>query len=109
MPGFQAKGLTVCISVTATSSTAVQVPGDGDTYSYLITNSAASANIAFVTINNSTAGLASSAAVSGTPGQGIPVDIGKSIVINGPQNAYLTAICGSGGTATVYATPGDGG
>lgn len=115
MNAFAIGGNTVCLSVTASAHSVVQVPATNTTQNcinYVVTNSAKSANEVFVAyIAPGTTGTPTLTPViptDGTPGNGYVIEPGATHVLTGPPNAYWSAICAAAGTATLYITPGEG-
>lgn len=119
MQPFTPQGNTVAITVTAASSTAVQVPnvqGSGlGSGNYLLTNiGTQTVHMAFTAARQSdqsltTAGTAVAAVipVPGTPANGVPLLAGTSQTMTLPPGAWITTIAAAVGS-TLYITPGDG-
>jgi len=104
---FSSQGNTVCLSVTSSAHTAVQVTSNSNgSFEYLITNT--SSNPVFIAVGT-TSSVTATLPVDGTPGNSFPLPPNWTSSIAGPPNAYFSAICAASQTATVYITPGDGG
>lgn len=103
---FGVSQLTLPVSVTATASTAAKLPQSGSCIRLVN----AGANICFVAVQL-TAALAvatlpnSTATVTSTP-----VLPGSDIILSLPSDAqyYISAICNTGLTTTLYAEVGEG-
>lgn len=119
LSAFNPQGSTVAITVTAASSTAVQVPsaqgaglGPGG---YLLTNiGSQTVFMAFTGARQAdqsltAAGTAAAAVIPapGTPANGVPLLAGTSQSMTLPPGAWFTTIAAGAGS-TLYITPGDG-
>ena len=108
---FTPQGNTVCIVVTGTSGTAVQVnAGAGAGYGgadYLAT--VVGTVTVFVHSEQASAGTAAAAVipVANTPANTFPLLAGSAQTIRLAPGAWFTAIA-SGAGSTLYLTPGDG-
>ena len=102
---FASTGNTVCLSVTTSAHTPVQVAGGNNGSScYMIYN--AGPNTAFLV----GAASATNAVIptDGTPANGMPIPSGSVLYWTDAPAAYWSAICAATQSATVYITPGDG-
>jgi hypothetical protein len=100
---FLPQGNTVAITTGASASTPVQAPGGvPNINTYLISATAA----AFIVM--APASTAVVAPVSGTSANGIYIPAGVPVMLEGPPNAWISAIQVSA-AGTVYVTPGEGG
>jgi len=114
---FAPQGNTVAITVTGSSSTAVQVPsGQGaglGSGNYMLTV-VGTTNIFFVATPPvigsaiTTAATAAAAVIpTGSPANGVPLLGGSAQTITLAPGSWITTIAGATGS-TLYITPGDG-
>ena len=101
---FTASGATAAITVTGSSSTAVQVTGN-QASDYLMTN--VGTQVVWVAYSQSSSIGAVVIPVPGTPQNAIPIQAGSSRVISAGPNSYFVTIAAAVGS-TLYITPGDG-
>lgn len=111
---FSIGGNTICLSVTSSAHSSVQTKGGNDTQpcNYVLTNSSSSIGEVFVAYaapgNSGTPTITPTIPVEGTSGNGYVIEPGATHTLTGPPNAFWSAICASGKTATLYITPGEG-
>ena len=114
---FIPMGNTVCLTVSTSSHTPVQVTPSSAlaVFQYSIQN--VGPNTAFVTMAapvtngggiQSAPSLTAVIPTDGTPANGWAIQSGQRMVVTGPPNAYFAAICAATQSATLYITPGDG-
>lgn len=102
---FVQQGPTTAITTGSSASMPVQVNANGspNMCAYLIVATQA----AIVSITPQSANVVTP--VSGTPANGIYIPANVPVVLEGPPNAWFSAMEAPSGTAgTVYVTPGDG-
>jgi hypothetical protein len=101
---FTAMGQTFAITVTATSSTAVQATGN-QASDYLLTN--VGTQVVWASYSQAASIGAVVIPVPGTPQAAIPIQANSSRVISAGPNSYFVTIAASTGS-TLFITPGDG-
>ncbi len=102
---FTPQGNTAAIDVTDTASTGVQAPSSPQGQSGALVYNAGP-NTAFLAAGASN--VAAVAPIDGTPANGQPIPGGAIMALTFPPNAYFSAICAAGETATIYITRGEG-
>ncbi len=101
---FQAGGSTFAVTVTGSSSTAVQATSTQNASNYLLTN--VGTQTVWVVMSATSPGAAV-IPVPGTPQNAIPILPNTYKVVAGSPNAWFVTIAASTGS-TLYITPGDG-
>lgn len=101
-------GNTVCLAVTDTSHAATQILGSTTLGSYQVIVKNAGASNAFINFGQTSGVAAAVAPTDGTPANGYPVLAGSIETLTIAPNSYVTAICATGLTATLYFTPVSG-
>ena len=110
---FAPLGETVCIAVTDVASSPYQVKGaTGGQINYKITTDNFS-DLVFVawappTSDGNAPSLTPAIATNGSPANAFPITGAEDKVFSFPANSWFAAITGSGVTANLYITPGEG-
>lgn len=105
MTAANLQGNTVCLAVTDTSHAATQIVGSTTLGSYQVILNNAGANTAFINIGQNSSVAAAVIPTDGTPAAGYPILGGSIQTLSLAPNSWLTAICATGLTTTLYITP----
>jgi len=93
-------GVTISLSVTATSATAAMPTGAGTVFRVIN----AGGNLAFFTTATATGSSATAGGTTSTP----IIAGGTELFTLDPSGTFFAAVCATGGTTTLYVTRGQG-